>query len=227
MLIETIFKYLFNNKDYYNLVFPALEDELFVDRKLKIIFNKMKDFSVTYSSKPTVKDVALLIDVDADLTEEEGGAILKKLKEIVKLEVSDNYDLIKNETEQWVLHRRCELAVLNSAEILEKGLPKGTMVELMKKAVTFSLSSNIGIEYGRDAEKQFDFYTLKEDVMATGLEGLDSIIGGGFRKKAIYVFVGKTGAGKCVHRNTLINVRNKKTGLVEEVKMGHFINRFR
>ncbi len=196
MLLESMFNYVFEDNDFYNLVFSKLNEKLFIDRKLKIIYKKIKEYVDEYTTRPTVKDVALLIDTDGNLTEEESTLIIEKLKEIKNIEVTENFDLMKNETEQWLLHRSCELAVLESSEILEKGLPKGQMVEIMKDAVSMSLASNLGYEYAVDAEKQYSYYTRKEEVMACGLESLDILTGGGFRRKALYLFIGKTNVGK-------------------------------
>lgn len=196
MLIDSIFNYLFNNKDYYYLVFPKLKEKLFIKQIYKVIYKKIKEYNDEYSIKPTIKDIALLVDTDASITEEETKEVIKKLKEISGIETTDNFELMKNETEEWLLHRSCELAVIESSEILEKDQPKGKMVDLMKEAVSISLESNLGLEYGIDAEKQYDFYTREEEVMKTNLEALDLLLGGGYRRKALYLYVGKTNIGK-------------------------------
>jgi len=225
MLIDSIFHYLFENNDYYNLVFPKLSEKMFIDVSHKVIFKKIKEYVDTYTTRPTIKDVALLIDTDSSITEKESKDYLKKLKEIKTIEVTDNFDLMRNETEQWLLHRSCELAVIESATILEKNLPKGKMVDLMKEAVSMTLASNLGLIYGKDAKKQFDYYTRVEEVLKTGLNGLDNLLGGGFRKKAIFTFIGRTNVGKCVRQSSQILIRNKKTKKVEQLSFGEFFAR--
>ncbi len=226
MLIESIFKYVFDNNDFYNLVYPKLREEFFIDIELREIYKKMKICVNEYLSRPSMKDVALLIDTDSELSEEDSKNVLTKLKEVSNIKVTDNFDLMKTETEKWLLHRACELAVLESAKILELNKPKGKMVELMKEAVMMSLTTNLGYEYAIDAEKQYEFYTRTEEVMKTGLVSLDDLLGGGFRRKALYMLVGKTNVGKCVLQSSQILIRNKKTGKKEKIAIGKFFSRF-
>ncbi len=40
-----------------------------------------------------------------------------------------------------------------------------------------------------------------------------------------FLFLGKTGTGKCVTKDTFITIRNKKTGVIEKINFGEFKNR--
>ena len=61
MLLETIFKHLLEDDEYYNKVYPHLYENLFAENKYKILFNKVKYFSDIYSKKPTITDKMIQI----------------------------------------------------------------------------------------------------------------------------------------------------------------------
>jgi hypothetical protein len=55
---------------------------------------------------------------------------------------------------------------------------------------------------------------------------MDLVLGGGFYSKALFCFIGEMKIGKCTTGDTKIKIRNKKTGVIEEIEIGNFHKRF-
>ena len=117
MLIETIFKHLFEDKDYFESVYPHLKPELFLGHHQEL-FKKISHFTEKYKKSPSVDDIKLMIDTDMKISENVQEEIVEELgsyKDIKKV----NTELAIDQTEEWVKNRSMEMAILESVEILE------------------------------------------------------------------------------------------------------------
>lgn len=193
-----MFKYLFLDTRYFGIVFNYLDPRLFSDKDFKVILKRMKDYTAKFDRKPEINDIKLLIDGDESLTIERTNDLISFLDRLNSAEVSNDLDLVMSETEEWVLHRSCELALTDSLDILQRGKPKAKMVELMKDAVSVSFSEDLGIEYIRDADKQYDFYTTPQQYLSCDIQALNHAWAGGLRKKALHLFIGGVNKGKSI-----------------------------
>lgn len=198
MIIETIFNQLLENQKYFNVVYPHLHTRLFPDSNIQTIFDKVKGYTEQYSTRPSVKDVRLLVSTDRDISIEKTNSIEERLKEIQSIEVSENIDLLIDETEKWVQDRTMELAILDSVDILRDGKPRGLIEEKVKKALSVSFKQQLGMEFGDPITiiNQYKFYTSEDETFQCDIELLNEALGGGFRRKALYMFIGGVNVGK-------------------------------
>jgi hypothetical protein len=61
---------------------------------------------------------------------------------------------------------------------------------------------------------------ISKNAIPTGWASIDSILGGGWSKSTLNVIMGETNVGKCSHYQTLIKIRNKKTGKIQNLTIG-------
>ena len=196
MILETTFNQLLANQKYFNTVYPHLNTKLFSNRHHQTIFQKMTEYVETYRQRPESKDVRLLISTDQNISEEDTQAIALLLDDVERLEVSDNVDLLIDETERWVQNRSMELAILESVEILETGKPRGLIEDKVKEALSVSFRQKLGMEYFLSAPDQYKFYTSEDELFTCDIDLLNQALGGGFRRKALYMFIGGVNVGK-------------------------------
>ena len=71
-----------------------------------------------------------------------------------------------------------------------------------------------------DSHKQL----LSLRKMSTGYSNMDRIMGGGWDHATFNILMGETNVGKCCSYDTLINVKNKQTGNIHQIKIGDFYN---
>lgn len=197
MLLDTIFHNLLYNEPFFNKVYPFLKPELFEDVYYQILFEQIQKYSNLYSKRPNEKDLKLLLDTDREITEERTEEVVNVLKRIEKTESSDNLDFLVDETEKWVKDRVMELAILESVEILQDPKKPRTAIEQkIKDALSVSFSNDLGLEYLDDSETQYKFYTDDELGIPVDVPTINEAVTNGFRKKATYIFIGKTHIGK-------------------------------
>ena len=65
---------------------------------------------------------------------------------------------------------------------------------------------------------------ISKNCIPSGWPCIDNILGGGWSKSTFNVIMGETNVGKCSHYQTFIKIRNKKTGIIEEISIGNLYN---
>ncbi len=61
---------------------------------------------------------------------------------------------------------------------------------------------------------------ISKNNIPTGWSSIDSILGNGWSKSTLNVIMGETNVGKCSHYQTLIKIKNKKTGKIQNLTIG-------
>lgn len=196
MHIENIINGLLTDREFSKKISAYLEEEYFTTDTEKIIVRKITDFQEKYKKIPSPADVKLLVENDMNLTEGETQDALNYIKTAVALE-RPNSDMLFAETEKWAQQRAIENGVLQCIDIMKEHPEKaGLMPDIMKKALSVSFTTSLGHDFFRDAPKRYEFYTAEDEIIKTDVELLNQALGGGFRRKAIYVFMGRTNIGK-------------------------------
>lgn len=63
---------------------------------------------------------------------------------------------------------------------------------------------------------------ISKNSIPSGWSCIDSILGGGWFRSTFNVIMGETNVGKCSHYQSVIKIRNKKTGEIQELSIGDF-----
>jgi len=197
MLPKNIFKHLFTNDEYFNKAYPHLYKELFVANHQQIIYDKIKYFTQKYNKRPKISDIKLIVESDYKVNEDISKDIVDELDGLKKVDEL-HIDMILDETEQFVKDRTMEIAILDSVEILENNKPRGLIQDKIKNALSISFTNDVGHDYKVNAQDQYDFYTTEEAKYPCDITELNNLLGGGYVKKALYVYIGKVNSGKSI-----------------------------
>ena len=92
-------------------------------------------------------------------------------------------------------HKALERAILESADLLEKG-EYGPVETKIKDAVQIGLQKDLGIDYFADPKGRLMGLKDNNGQVSTGWESLDKKLFGGFNKGELNIFAGGSGAGK-------------------------------
>ena len=107
----------------------------------------------------------------------------------------EHYDWLLTEFETFTRHKGLERAILESADMLEKG-DYGPVEELIKKAVQIGLQKDMGTDYWADPRARLIGLKDKNGQVKTGWETVDKRLFGGFNRGELNIFAGGSGAGK-------------------------------
>src|SRR6056300_1215725 len=107
----------------------------------------------------------------------------------------EHYDWLLQEFETFSRHKALEAAILQSADLLEKG-EYGPVEDLVKKAVQIGLQKDLGTDYWADPRARLEAIKDKNGQVSTGWPSLDKKLFGGFNRGELNIFAGGSGAGK-------------------------------
>lgn len=107
----------------------------------------------------------------------------------------ENYDWLMDEFEQFSRHKGLERAILQSADLLEKG-DYGPVEKLIKDAIQISLNKDMGTDYFEDPRARLEKLKSNNGQISTGWPGVDKKLYGGFNRGELNIFAAASGGGK-------------------------------
>ena len=121
----------------------------------------------------------------------------------------NHYDWLLQEFETFSRHKALEAAILQSADLLEKG-DYGSCEDLVKKAVQIGLQKDLGTDYFADPRKRLESIKDTNGQVSTGWSAMDKKLFGGFNRGELNIFAGGSGAGKSLFlANIGVNMAEK------------------
>ena len=157
------------------------------DRKLQPIAKFIKDYVDEYKVMPEVDQVNAKFDI--------------KLKTAKDLDPS-HFIWLLDEFETFSRHKALEGAILQSADLLEKG-DYGPVEDMVKDAVAVGLTRDLGTDYFEDPKGRLEFLKSSLGQVSTGWPAIDKKLFGGFNKGELNIFAGGSGAGKSLFLQNL------------------------
>ena len=182
------------------LEFCVTDPELFVrvknivkveyfSRKLANVAKFMLEHSEQYNSLPNIEQVQATCGV-----------------ELKKVDIDERHkNWFFDEFETFCRHKALELAIIQSADLLEKG-DYGQVEDKIKHAVRIGLTKDLGTDYFVDPKARLLALKDNNGTVSTGWSALDQKLYGGFNKGELNIFAGQSGAGKSLFlQNVALN----------------------
>ena len=107
----------------------------------------------------------------------------------------NHYDWLLSDFETFTRHKALERAILESADLLEKG-EYGPVEAKIKNAVQIGLQKDLGTDYWLNPKERLLAIKSNNGQVTTGWESLDRKLFGGFNRGELNIFAGGSGAGK-------------------------------
>ena len=157
------------------------------DRKLQPVAENLKDYVDKYKVMPELRIISA-----------ETGMDLTDCSDIPK----ENYEWLLDEFERFSRHKALERAILESADLLEKG-EYGPVEAKIKAAVQISLAKDMGTDYFLDPRARLMMLKDNNGQLSTGWKAVDQKLYGGFNRGELNIFCGGSGAGKSLFLQNL------------------------
>lgn len=106
-----------------------------------------------------------------------------------------NFDWLLEEFETFIRHKSLERAILESADMLEKG-EYGSVEDKIKQAVQIGLQKDMGTDYFHNPRERLLKIKDKNGQLSTGWKAIDDKLFGGMNRGELNIFAGGSGAGK-------------------------------
>ena len=124
-----------------------------------------------------------------------------KLKSAKDLDPS-HFNWLLDEFETFSRHKALESAILQSADLLEKG-DYAPVEDMVKAAVSVGLTKDLGTDYFEDPKGRLEFLKNSNGQVSTGWPNIDKRLFGGFNRGELNIFAGGSGAGKSLFLQNL------------------------
>ena len=157
------------------------------DRKLQPIAKFIKDYVEEYKVMPEVDQVNASHDI--------------KLKTAREIDPA-HFNWLLDEFELFSRHKAMERAILESADLLERG-DYAPVEDKIKAAVGISLTRDLGTDYFEDPKGRLEHLKNSNGQISTGWASVDKKLFGGFNRGELNIFAGGSGAGKSLFLQNL------------------------
>tara|TARA_B100000809_G_scaffold238072_1_gene258512 strand:- start:401 stop:1819 length:1419 start_codon:yes stop_codon:yes gene_type:complete len=124
-----------------------------------------------------------------------------KLKTAKDLDPS-HFNWLLDEFEKFSRHKALERAILQSADLLEKG-DYAPVEDMIKDAVNVGLTRDLGTDYFEDPKGRLEKLKNSSGQVSTGWDNIDKKLFGGFNRGELNIFAGGSGAGKSLFLQNL------------------------
>ena len=186
------------NHEYSSKVLPYLKTNFFSNKADQVIFDIIQKHSNEFNQIPTFEVILNEVRSYKGFTQEEFNTAKDLLVELKKpVKVPDLQYLI-NETEKFCLHQSAYNAVLESVDIINgnTATPITALPEILKDAVSINFDTEVGHDYANDVESRYLKLHEVSSRIPSDLDGINKILGGGFVRKSLVMFMGPPGGGK-------------------------------
>lgn len=212
-----VFKYILENPMYYKY----MDKSFFKNDDLNTLMLLVKKFYLKYNDVPSASQMAAIVKEKEIVMEE------SFLKTVYDIDIV-NYDTqwIKETTEAWIEWKNLQKNLVDAFEIakltdVNAGNVRSVVQEIVN-TIELSNSINFDVNMGLDFFNPISHKQNTGDRIPTGYVYVDRITGGGYDPKTLVAYVGASNIGKCVCGDTLINIKNKKTGEKRTISIGDF-----
>ena len=157
------------------------------DKSIKSAAKFIKEYSDEHKAMPDIKQIQAVSRV--------------QLEPITDLNESHT-DWFLKEFESFTRRRELERAILQSADLLEKG-DFDPVEKLIKDAVHISLTKDMGTDYFADPRARLMALKDSNGQISTGWQALDRKLFGGMNRGELNIFAGGSGSGKSLFMQNL------------------------
>ena len=179
-------EFLAQDKDLFSRV-NGIINPLYFDRELRKGVEFIQEHAMNYSALPTRDQILATTGIE-----------LQELKD-----VDDRHQKwFIDEFETFCRHKALEAAILESADLLEKG-EYGPVERKIKEAVNIGLAKHMGTDYWESPSERIERVRNARGGQSTGWRDIDQKLYGGFNRGELNIFAAASGGGKSLFLQNL------------------------
>lgn len=177
-----------------------INSDLFSEKLKNVVKGVLLFYKKNGKAPPTtlLEDVILpkiCKDSDLDAAKESLDVSLS-----IDVPVEDIKKFMDDETRKFIKNRTIMNAFVKCVDLLEQQ-DHDKIVAIMESAFRLDFDDSMGLDYFEDLELRQERCDQISETISTGLPTLDRLIGGGYRRKSLFVFAGPANVGKSLVLN--------------------------
>lgn len=197
---QTILKNLVTNEEFSRKVLPFLKDEYFMDNIERVVFQIIRDFTISYNALPSPESLDVILDSTVKgISDDDVIKAKASVASYVPDEKKMDIKWLCDQTELFCQDKAIMNAMMNSLSIMQgKGgkHDKGSIPKLLAEALAVSFDPNVGHDYLEMSDERFESYHKVTEKIPFDLEFFNKITRNGVSKKTLNIILAGTGVGK-------------------------------
>jgi replicative DNA helicase len=196
-----IIKCLLESDVFLRTYLPKMTPALFSEKYKPIISSILVYYKKTAAKVP----VQVLEDVLLPRACKDDAKALEDSKQVIDTCLSitvpadDIQKFMGEETKKFIKTQTIMNAFVKCVDLVGKDHEQ--LVSIMEGAFRLNFDESLGHDYFTDLEERLERANIAAEVISTGLPSLDNLIGGGYRRKSLFVFAGPANSGKTLVLN--------------------------
>lgn len=214
---QVVFKYVLDNPIYYKYI----DKSFFKNKSLSALILIAKRFYEKYKEIASERQMIALLKDNEKLSIDDGF-----ISAVYNID-TQSYDQtwLKHTTEAWIKWKNLNKQLAEGIEIAKTTDVNidnvDTVVQSIVDTIGVSNEVNFNFNEGLDFFDAESHYQDSSKKILSGYKYLDTI-SGGYDEKTLVCYVGQSNIGKCVCGDSIIKIRNKKTGDILELPIEEF-----
>lgn len=210
--------------------FYKVEPFFFRNDQIRFIYEIIRDNYIHSKDKvvPSPKQIWTMVstnDIDKKITKEAFKGLLTESTQ----DISDEW--LDKRFKAWKSSNHTRNKVVDAIDLIKKmedvdyDNVMGVVQRLKESFNEIDTISNDDEDLGDDfddPESHKQLISLRK--MSTGFSNMDRVMGGGWDHATFNLIMGETNVGKCLHYQSVIKIRNKQSGDIQEIKIGDFFD---
>jgi hypothetical protein len=215
---KVFYLYVRTNPNYLKTV----KKDFFENEEIGTLLTIDQTFFDRFKQTPTKDQLKAIAKQDKFVDQ-----ITDKIIDIVFDEPYDSYDpeWVRETSEAWILWKNLDQSLIDTYEFVKsvKVTPNNVndIVSKVKNLINDRNSISFSQSIGRDFFDVESHIPEANSKITTGHNWVDHFTGG-YRTKSLVVYAGEQNIGKCAHKDTLVSIRNKKTGDIQKIRIEDF-----
>jgi hypothetical protein len=203
-----------------------VKPRFFENPEIRLAHQIRTEFTKKFSKSPTaaqLKEIVKIKNLEEELSKEKIDALYE-----VNLKEYDP-EWLQTSTEAWIEFKTLDTSVMDLVHYMKTTKVTEENIKEVVQTAKSIISERNKIDFKFDEGLNFfdpnSHRQLRSETFDTGYPFFNTCLGGGYKAKTLVCFAGIPKVGKSVYFDSYITIRNKKTGVIEKIKIGEFHER--
>lgn len=218
---KIFYLYFLKNPKYLQKIYEGF----FSNPDIDILARVSRDFLKKFGDPPTKDQIKFLVKNIKEKRELD-DSIVEAIFETDIREFDEEWLL--RTSEAWIKWKHFDKKLISTIEFIKlQEINPENIEKVVNQAISMIGEGTLTF----DIDTGLDFFDPENHTLITaqkidsGKDFVNRITGGGYDPKTLVVYAGEQNVGKCLLGSTIIRIRNKKTGEIEQIFISSLIDK--
>lgn len=204
--------------------FKNVSDSFYDNEQISVLHEITKQFYERFTQIPSKEQLKIIAK-----QEKFKDKLSESIIDLIFEEPIESYDSewVQTTSRAWILWKSLDKSLIDTLEYVKTVKVTPNNVTDVINKVKLMINERNSISFEQNLGKNFfdaeNHIPPPNSKITTCHNWIDQFTGG-YRTKSLIVYAGEQNIGKCAHKDTIISIRNKKTGQIQKIRIEDFYN---